>query len=53
MIGPDYIPGHAHADTFNYELRIDGVPFIVDTGISTYNKINGDNMSEEQVLIIQ
>ena len=38
VIGPDYIPGHAHADTFNYELRIDGVPFIVDTGISTYNK---------------
>lgn len=37
-IGPDYIPGHAHADTFNYELRIHGSPFIVDTGISTYNK---------------
>lgn len=37
-IGPDYIPGHAHADTFTYELRIDGKPFIVDTGISTYDK---------------
>ncbi len=35
-IGPDYIPGHAHADTFNFELYIDGKPFIVDTGISTY-----------------
>lgn len=33
-----YQPGHSHADTFNYELRIGGVPFIVDTGISTYNK---------------
>lgn len=33
-----YQPGHTHADTFNYELRIDGQPFIVDTGISTYNK---------------
>ena len=33
-----YQPGHTHADTFNYELRIDGKPFIVDTGISTYNK---------------
>lgn len=33
-----YQPGHSHADTFNYELRIDGSPFIVDTGISTYNK---------------
>ena len=33
-----YQPGHTHADTFNYELRIDGNPFVVDTGISTYNK---------------
>lgn len=37
-IGPDYIPGHAHADTFNYELRIDGKPLIIDSGISTYEK---------------
>jgi len=35
-IGPDYIPGHAHSDTFNFELYIDGNPFIVDTGLSTY-----------------
>ena len=33
-----YQPGHTHADTFNYELRIDGKPFVVDTGVSTYNK---------------
>lgn len=33
-----YQPGHSHADTFNYELRIDGLPFVVDTGISTYEK---------------
>lgn len=33
-----YQPGHTHADTFNYELHIDGNPFVVDTGISTYNK---------------
>ena len=33
-----YQPGHSHADTFNYELRVDGQPFIVDTGISTYEK---------------
>lgn len=33
-----YQPGHSHADTFNYELRIDGKPFVIDTGISTYNK---------------
>lgn len=33
-----YQPGHTHADTFTYELRIDGRPFVVDTGISTYDK---------------
>ncbi|MCK4441848.1 MAG: alginate lyase family protein, partial [Sulfurovaceae bacterium] len=35
-IGAEYISGHAHADTFNFELRVDGKPFIVDTGLSTY-----------------
>jgi hypothetical protein len=39
-IGADYIPGHSHADTFNYELNIDRQSFIVETGISTYNKGN-------------
>ena len=33
-----YQPGHTHADTFTYELRMDGLEFIVDTGISTYEK---------------
>jgi hypothetical protein len=37
-LGPDYIPGHSHADTFNFEIRVQGKPFIVDTGISTYEK---------------
>lgn len=35
-IGPDYIPGHAHSDTFNFELYVHNRPFIVDTGTSTY-----------------
>lgn len=35
--GPDYIPGHAHADIFNFVLYINGKPVITDTGISTYN----------------
>jgi hypothetical protein len=35
-IGPDYIPGHAHADSLSFELRINDQPFLVDTGISTY-----------------
>ena len=33
-----YQPGHSHADTFSYELRWKGSPYIVDTGISTYEK---------------
>ena len=37
-ITASYQPGHSHADTFNYEMRIGGKPFIIDTGISTYDK---------------
>lgn len=37
-IGPDYQPGHAHSDTFNFELHVNKFPIIVDTGISTYEK---------------
>lgn len=33
-----YQPGHSHADTFSYELRINSIPLVCDTGISTYNK---------------
>ena len=36
-LGPDYQPGHAHADTFNFELFIKNKPVIVDSGTSTYN----------------
>jgi hypothetical protein len=35
-IGADYIPGHAHSDTFNFELYVDGKAIIVDTSTSTY-----------------
>jgi uncharacterized heparinase superfamily protein len=44
-IGPDYIPGHAHSDTFNFVLNIDNQPFIIDTSISTYEK-NGQRQFE-------
>ena len=37
-IGPSYQPGHAHSDTFNFELVNNGKPVIVDTGTSTYEK---------------
>lgn len=36
-IGPSYIPGHAHSDTFNFVLNHEHKPLIVDPGISTYN----------------
>ncbi len=39
-VGPDYQPGHAHSDTFNFELINNGKPIFVDTGISTYEKNN-------------
>ena len=48
-IGPDYQPGHAHADTFSFELYNNGRPLIVDTGISTYekNKLRSKERSTE------
>lgn len=36
-IGPSYIPGHAHSDTFSFVLNVAGKPVIVDPGISTYD----------------
>jgi uncharacterized heparinase superfamily protein len=35
-IGPDYLPGHAHADTLNFELSVFGQRLIVDSGTSCY-----------------
>ncbi|WP_025665425.1 alginate lyase family protein [Aquimarina megaterium] len=37
-IGPDYQPGHAHSDTFSFELYVKNKPILVDPGISTYEK---------------
>ncbi|MFK7932670.1 MAG: heparinase II/III-family protein, partial [Saprospiraceae bacterium] len=34
----NYIPGHAHADIFNFVLHHRQQPLLVDTGISTYEK---------------
>ncbi len=39
-VGPDYIPGHAHSDTFSFLLYHRDQPLLVDTGISTYEKNN-------------
>jgi uncharacterized heparinase superfamily protein len=35
-IGPDEIPGHAHADTLSYELSLFGQRALVNSGISCY-----------------
>lgn len=37
-IGPNDIPGHAHADSLTFELHLNGQPVIVDPAISTYEK---------------
>jgi len=36
-IGPDYIPGHGHADVLSFEMSLFGERLIVNSGVSTYN----------------
>jgi uncharacterized heparinase superfamily protein len=36
-IGPDYQPGHAHADTLSFELSLSGKRVLVNAGISRYD----------------
>jgi uncharacterized heparinase superfamily protein len=35
-IGPDYLPGHAHADSLSFELSIKGRRIIVNSGTGEY-----------------
>jgi uncharacterized heparinase superfamily protein len=35
-IGPDYLPGHAHADTLSFELSLFGQRLLVNCGTSEY-----------------
>jgi len=35
-VGPDYLPGHAHADTLSFELSVGGQRVIVNSGTSVY-----------------
>lgn len=37
-IGPDYIPGHAHADSLQFLLWIRNKELITETGVSTYER---------------
>ena len=43
-VGPDYIPGHAHADTLSFEMSVGCERVFVNTGTSEYglteNRIN-------------
>jgi|APSaa5957512535_1039671.scaffolds.fasta_scaffold00934_17 uncharacterized heparinase superfamily protein len=36
LIGPDYLPGHAHADTLSFELSLFGQRVFVNSGVSRY-----------------
>jgi uncharacterized heparinase superfamily protein len=35
-VGPDYLPGHAHADTLSFELSVGGMRVLVNSGTSEY-----------------
>ena len=35
-IGPDYLPGHGHADLFSFELSLNGARLVVDSGVASY-----------------
>lgn len=35
-VGPDYLPGHAHADTLSFELSLWGKRVLVNSGTSVY-----------------
>ncbi len=35
-VGPDYLPGHAHADTLSFELSLFGQRIFVNSGTSVY-----------------
>lgn len=36
-VGPDYLPGHAHADTLSFELSVFGRRVLVNSGTSLYD----------------
>ncbi len=37
-LGPDYLPGHAHADTLSFELSLFGQRVVVHSGTSNYRE---------------
>lgn len=47
QVGPDYLPGHAHADTLSFELSVFGHRVIVNGGTSRYGS-GADRLRERQ-----
>lgn len=45
-IGPDYLPGHAHADTLSLEFSLDGQRIFVNGGTSVYGGDPAQRMLE-------
>ena len=48
-IGPDYLPGHAHADTLSFELSLFDQRVIVNGGTSRYG-LGQDRLRERQTV---
>lgn len=46
-IGPSYIPGHAHADTFSFEMSIGASRVFVNSGVSTY-EVNEQRLEQRK-----
>ncbi len=46
-VGPDYIPGHAHADSLSFELSLYGRRVIVNGGTSVY-ELGAQRLRERQ-----
>lgn len=49
LIGPDYLPGHAHADTLSFELSVFGQRVIVNGGTSRYG-LGPERLRERQTV---
>ncbi len=48
-IGPDYLPGHAHADSLSFELSVFGQRVIVNGGTSRYG-LGPERLRERQTV---
>ncbi|MCF5901567.1 heparinase II/III family protein [Aeromonas veronii] len=46
-VGPDYIPGHAHADTLSFELSLFGYRVFVNSGTSLYG-VNEERLRQRK-----